>query len=158
MTDKIIHFNRLDTLRDILESTKKKVVIAGGCFDILHIGHISFLEAAKKQGEILVVLLESDDLIRKMKGEGRPINTQEDRAAVLAALSLVDYIVLLPHLLDNSQYDELIFSLKPAIIATTKADPARMHKERQAQALGISVVDVIDRIENQSTSKIASVL
>src|SRR5205085_1112206 len=121
---------------------EKKLVVAGGCFDILHIGHVTFLDGAKKAGDILMVLLENDEQIRKTKGEGRPITTQHDRAQILASLSCIDYVVTLPPMEDDHAYDSLIFSLKPAIIATTQGDPYRSHKERQANHIGAQVIDV----------------
>lgn len=136
----------------------KKIVLVGGCFDILHIGHILFLTKAKEQADIVMVLLEHDQSIRKQKGDGRPINTQIDRAQMLAALKVVDVVVCLPVMTSNTSYDDLIFSLKPAIIATTKRDDARVHKERQAKALGIPLIDVVERVRNQSTSRVSALL
>lgn len=141
-----------------LREEKRKIVLAGGCFDILHIGHITFLQKAKEAGDSLFVLLESDERIRTVKGVDRPINSQQDRAALLAALRMVDYVITLPGIMTNTGYDKLVFSLKPAIIATTKSDSARPHKERQAAALHIPVLDVVGRIQNQSTSKVAALL
>ena len=108
----------------VQEATKlnqegKHIVLAGGCFDILHIGHITFLDKAKEQGDSLFVLIEHDENIKKTKGPGRPINSQDDRAKILASLSVVDYVVKLPAIIDNKLYDNLVIQLKPAIIATT---------------------------------------
>jgi len=141
-----------------LQKQQKKIVLAGGCFDLLHIGHIHFLEQAKKAGDILFVLLEHDATIKKLKGDNRPINTQEDRAKILAALTIVDYVIMLPENADNSFYDDLVIQLKPAIIAATQGDPNRHHKERQAKEIGATVVDVITPITNQSTTHLISVL
>ena len=74
-------------------STGKRIVFTNGCFDILHRGHVTYLSRAKTLGDVLVVGLNSDDSVRRLKGEGRPINALEDRMRVLAALSCVDYIV-----------------------------------------------------------------
>ncbi len=136
----------------------KRVVLAGGCFDILHTGHMAFLEAAKQDGDVLFVLLESDQMITKTKGQNRPINAQKDRATILASLAPVDYVVLLTYLQSHQDYDMLVLALKPAIIATTKGDPGRHHKERQAKLLHIKVVDVMKRIPSSSTSKLAKLL
>jgi rfaE bifunctional protein nucleotidyltransferase chain/domain len=136
----------------------KHIVVVGGCFDILHVGHLVFLEKAKAQGDRLVVLVESDETIRKLKGAHRPINVQDHRARLLAALTMVDMVVLLPALLTNEAYDSILFGLKPAIIATTGGDPNRLHKERQAHAVGGRVVDVVLPVEDQSTSRIVKIL
>lgn len=133
-----------------------KLVLAGGCFDILHFAHIKFLNKAKKEGDCLMLLLESDSRISKIKGNDRPINNQKQRAQILAALPTVNYIVMLNEMPNNNSYDRLISQLKPAIIATTAGDTGRKHKERQAQLTGAKVVDVIKRIDGISTSKLLS--
>lgn len=92
--DKIKTRDEIRTIVGDLKNQGKKIVTCNGCFDILHTGHIKFLEEAKKQGDILVVGLNSDSSVKSIKGEKRPINTEENRAIVLAALSLVDYVVI----------------------------------------------------------------
>lgn len=146
----------------IIQSAKlrkegKIIVLVGGCFDIVHIGHIRFLTQAKKRGDHLFILLESDQTVKKLKGKDHPIHNQKTRAEVLAAFYVTDSIVLLPPLTTNQEYDELAKSLKPAIIATTKGDPGRAHKIRQARGIGARVVDVITRLPHAS-SKLSQVL
>lgn len=88
-------------LRKILEEKKglgKKIVFTNGCFDILHIGHVSYLEEAKGLGDILVVAINSDSSARKIKGAGRPIVPQDERAGILAALESVDYVAMFDEL------------------------------------------------------------
>lgn len=145
-------------LGNMLSQQNKRVVLAGGCFDVLHVGHISFLQKARDTGDILCVMLEADETITAAKGPNRPINTQQDRAAMLAALRAVDYVITLPPGMTDDAYDTLVFTIKPAIIATTKGDAYRRHKERQATAIGAQVIDVIDQIENQSTTRIVNML
>lgn len=141
-----------------LSEQGKKIVLVGGCFDILHIGHIALFENAKKYGDSLFILLESDENIKKIKGSNRPINEQKDRAKILTHLDVVDYIVPLKPMQNNSEYDELVISLKPAIIATTKGDKSRFHKERQAEKIGAKVLDVTGPVSNHSTTKLIEVL
>lgn len=141
-----------------LQKQRSRIVLAGGCFDILHVGHIAFLEEAKRNSDILFVLLESDATVGKIKGKDRPINTQEDRARVLAALDAVDYVVLLPRLETNQQYDDLVSKIRPAIIATTKNDPEKQHKERQAKKIGATVTDVVTRIRSFSSTRLSKLL
>lgn len=141
-----------------LRSKGKKIVLAGGCFDILHIGHITFLKKAKEAGDSLFILLESDEAIKRIKGKNRPINNQEDRAKILAALNVVDFVVLLPANLTDKDYDRIVIQIKPAIIATTKGDPFRMHKERQAVLINCKIIDVTDIISDQSTSRLVKLL
>lgn len=77
-----------------LKQKGKKIVTCNGCFDILHAGHIKFLKEAKAQGDILIVGLNSDSSVKQNKGPKRPINNENDRAEVLAALEMVDYITI----------------------------------------------------------------
>jgi D-beta-D-heptose 7-phosphate kinase/D-beta-D-heptose 1-phosphate adenosyltransferase len=95
-----------------LKTRGKKVVFTNGCFDILHAGHIRYLEAAKAYGDILILGLNSDRSVSKLKGKNRPINTQLDRAYILAALESVDYVVVFD---ENTPY-ELIKAIKPHIL------------------------------------------
>ena len=94
-------FDEIATTLKRLKKQKKKIVFTNGCFDILHRGHVSYLDAAKALGDVLIVGLNSDDSVRKLKGENRPINNQEDRAYILAALESVDYVVVFN---DNTPY------------------------------------------------------
>lgn len=131
----------------------QQLVLAGGCFDILHQGHILFLEAAKKQGDTLFVILESDESIKAKKGNKRPVNSQIKRARILSHLKSVDYVIMLPPLLTGEQYDQIIAVIKPKIIAATAGDPMRMYKERCAKIVGARVVDVIRPVPDESTTK-----
>src|SRR3712207_2220983 len=81
----------------------KKIVVVGGCFDILHYGHVTFLKNAFKEGDILVVALESDEYIQNKKKRA-PIHTQDQRAEILAALRIVSYIIKLPYFVSDEQY------------------------------------------------------
>ena len=156
--NKIIKIDDAIKMAKELREQNKSIVLVGGCFDILHAGHIQFLEKAKKHADALFVLLESDKTIQKTKGQNRPIHVQADRATVLEALSIIDYVIMLPPLQTDSDYDDLLCKLKPIIIATTKGDPNRTHKERQAKLINAKVIDVMERIENKSTSKLAQLL
>ena len=92
MKDKIVSIDKLDILVKQLKDENKKVVFTSGCFDILHAGHVAYLEEAKRKGDVLVVLLNSDDSVKMLKGDTRPIVSQEERAFVIAALESVDYV------------------------------------------------------------------
>lgn len=154
---KRIHREDIKKLADKLHSEREKIVLVGGCFDILHIGHFDFLERAKKLGDILIVLLESDETLTKLKGVNRPIHKQEDRARMLASIEVVDYVVFLPPMDGNKAYDDVIFEIKPAIIATTIGDAYRLHKLRQANSIKAEIVDIA-KVANHSTSKVAKLL
>ena len=97
------------TLSKELKARGKKIIFTNGCFDILHAGHVRYLETAKSYGDVLILGLNSDRSVTALKGEGRPINTQLDRAYILAALEAVDYVVVFD---DDTPYD-LIKTIKP---------------------------------------------
>lgn len=156
--NKIITTKQVIRISQKLHDQNKTIVLAGGCFDIVHIGHIAYLTKAKEQGDILIVLLESDKTIKKIKGDNRPFHTQKERATILSALQVVDYVVLLPFMKNDKNYDSLVFSIKPAIIAATKADPQEIHKQRQAKTIHAQVINVVERINDSSTSKLAKLL
>jgi rfaE bifunctional protein nucleotidyltransferase chain/domain len=89
----------LSTLKKIVGGLKKegkKIVTTNGCFDLLHPGHIIYLNQAKKQGDVLIVGLNSDTSVKKIKGKTRPILNEKDRALMLASLEMVDYVVIFP--------------------------------------------------------------
>tara|TARA_B100001173_G_scaffold312401_1_gene333438 strand:- start:2589 stop:4013 length:1425 start_codon:yes stop_codon:yes gene_type:complete len=95
-----------------MRKKNKKIIFTNGCFDILHIGHIKYLEKAKSFGDVLILGLNSDESIKKLKGDDRPINTQIDRAYILASLEVVDYLVIF----DNETPYELIKLIKPDVL------------------------------------------
>lgn len=98
-------------LVEILKSQNKKVVFTNGCFDILHVGHLRYLNEAKKQGDVLIIGVNSDTSVKRLKGESRPINNQFDRAEMLSGLKSVDYTVIF----EEDTPEELIATLKPSI-------------------------------------------
>jgi D-glycero-beta-D-manno-heptose 1-phosphate adenylyltransferase len=89
---KIIDWSGLAGWRDAQAQAGRKVVVTNGCFDLLHAGHVSYLEAARSQGDCLLVGLNSDESVRNLKGPSRPLNPEADRARVLAALQCVDAV------------------------------------------------------------------
>ncbi len=132
-------------------------VLVGGCFDILHYGHVQFLKKAKKLGSHLTVLLESDNSVTHLKGKGRPIHSQEKRRSILASLKFVDEVVNLPGIMHDNDYDSLIKKINPQVIVATEGDPLTLKKKKQAQALGARFV-AIPKIKVPSTSKIAKLI
>ena len=150
----VIRYKQVPALIEQLKTTGKRVVLVGGIFDLIHRGHVEFLEAAKREGDVLIVLLESDEKTREIKGKNRPINTQEDRAFVLSRFVMVDYILLLPYFRKDKDYEKLVKMLQPDIIAVTKVDMLKNLKKRYAEAVGGKLVEVISRIKEYSTTKI----
>lgn len=92
--DKIIAWDKLPAWRKVFQAAGKKLVVTNGCFDILHLGHVIYLESARHLGDGLLVGVNGDDAARQLKGEGRPVNSEADRAAVLAALASVDGVCI----------------------------------------------------------------
>ncbi|MBE8951099.1 MAG: D-glycero-beta-D-manno-heptose 1-phosphate adenylyltransferase [Quinella sp. 3Q1] len=89
----------------------KKIVFTNGCFDIIHAGHVRYLTAAKNFGDVLIVGLNTDESVRKLKGASRPINTQDDRAEVLLGLKAVDHVIFF----GERTAENLIAEVKPAV-------------------------------------------
>jgi D-beta-D-heptose 7-phosphate kinase / D-beta-D-heptose 1-phosphate adenosyltransferase len=106
--DKIVNRGYLKKAVESLKQNGKKVVFTNGCFDILHSGHVKYLSEARKLGDALVIGLNTDASVRALKGEGRPINNEADRASVLAALGFVDFITLFGEETPKELIDELI--------------------------------------------------
>lgn len=103
----------LSHLAKELRAEGKRIVLANGCFDLLHVGHIRYLQGAKELGDILIVGLNSDQSARILKGQSRPLFPQDERAEMLAALACVDYVTIFPEL----TVENLILALKPDIQA-----------------------------------------
>jgi cytidyltransferase-like protein len=131
----------------------KKVVLVGGVFDLIHIGHLDFLKAAKGQGDVLVVALESKDIVLQSKNRN-PVHSQLQRAEILSYLNCVDGVILLPPMKGYEDYLKLVTELKPHVIAVTKGEPYIQEKEQQAALVGARVMIVNNRIRGFSTTDI----
>jgi rfaE bifunctional protein nucleotidyltransferase chain/domain len=92
--EKLIPWDKLPAWRAAMRARGKKLVVTNGCFDILHLGHVTYLESARNRGDALLVGVNSDSSVGELKGPGRPVNCESDRAAVLAALQSVDGVCL----------------------------------------------------------------
>jgi rfaE bifunctional protein nucleotidyltransferase chain/domain len=109
---KIYKINALLTILDELRQKQKRIVFTNGCFDLMHAGHVHYLRAARDQGDVLVVGLNSDQSVRAIKGPSRPIVEQKMRAQVLEALECVSYVTLF----DAPDPLQLIVALKPDVL------------------------------------------
>jgi len=126
------------------------VVFTNGCFDVLHRGHVAYLNQAKRLGDVLVVAVNSDASVRRLKGPGRPVNPVEDRAAVLAALSCVDYVVVF----EEDSPAALIEAVRPDIYVKGGDYTLDMIPERAlVEAIG-GQVRVLDYVADRSTTAI----
>lgn len=94
--EKIVEYGSLAEWRQRFRATGRKLVVTNGCFDLLHLGHVTYLENARNLGDALLVGVNSDAAVRGLKGEGRPVNREDDRALVLSALASVDYACIFP--------------------------------------------------------------
>ncbi len=127
----------------------KTVVTTNGCFDILHVGHVRYLEKTKTFGDYLIVLLNSDKSVRSIKGPTRPINCEEDRAEILSALKCVDYVVLF----DEDSPRNLLDEMKPDVY--TKGADYTMETLPEADIMrkNNTRVEFIEFVEGKSTTK-----
>lgn len=132
---------------------EKKTVLVGGCFDLLHYGHLKFLKKAKAVGDFLIVALEPDEFIRKKK-KRQPIHTQRQRAQILSSLRFVDLVILLPFFSSDQEYFDMVRAINPKIIAVTEGDPQLKNKEKQIKTIGGELKIVTPLFKKYSTSKI----
>lgn len=152
MAGKIIELSDISKTVLRLKEENKKIVLVGGCFDIIHPGHILFLEAAKREGDALILLLESDESIKKRKGNGRPINSQKNRQIVVSAISDVDYIIPLVGVTTDEEYDRIMIQIRPEVIAITEGDSQTDKRKKQCESIGSELKVVIKKIDNRSTT------
>lgn len=134
-----------------------KKVLVGGCFDLLHFGHTDFLRQAKALGDWLVVALESDENVRRMKGDSRPIHTQAQRKAMLEALSFVNEVIMLPPMNTDEEYGQLVKDVSPHVLAVTEGDPMHDKKQRHARLVSAQII-IIPKVHTPSTSQLAKLL
>ena len=134
----------------VLREAGQRIVFTNGCFDILHAGHVRYLEEARALGDCLVLGLNTDASVRRLKGETRPVNTEPDRAAVTGALAAVDYVVLF----DEPTAETLIEKVRPAVYVKG-GDYTRetLPEARVVEKYG-GEVHFIDLVPGRSTTKI----
>ncbi len=147
---KIVSYPELNRIVSLAKNKKKKVVFTNGCFDLLHIGHIKYLQQAKSYGDLLIIGLNDDSSVRKLKGPKRPLIEQDERAHLIAALDCVDYVVLFSELTP----DRLIKGIKPDILV-------KGGDYTKAQVVGRDFVEsyggrveIVPVVEGMSTSNI----
>jgi rfaE bifunctional protein nucleotidyltransferase chain/domain len=103
----------LSKIIDHQKKAGKRVVLANGCFDLIHAGHVRYLKGSKEKGDILVVALNSDSSVRQLKGEGRPILREKQRAEIISSFSVVDYVTFF----EERKVDRVLLALKPHVHA-----------------------------------------
>lgn len=110
---RILERNRLIARVAISRKHGARIVMANGCFDILHVGHVRYLEEARSLGDLLVVAINADEQVRALKGEGRPVVPERERAEIIAALRAVDYVTIFP----EPTVEALLRAIRPDIHA-----------------------------------------
>ena len=151
---KILDRTKASDVRD--KYAGKAIVFTNGCFDILHVGHVRYLAAAKRLGDILVVGLNSDASVRELKGIGRPLNSQDDRAEVMAALEAVDHVIIFA----EKRVSHLLRQVRPQIYAkggdytvdSLDSEEVVALKEIKAR------IEILPLVPGKSTSKLVQTI
>lgn len=154
VTNKIVSFPDISAIAEQLRKDGNTIVFTNGCFDLVHAGHVSYLSAAAELGDVLILGLNTDASVRKIKGEKRPVIRQEERALVVAAFQMVDYVVLFDapdplNLIETIHPDVLVKGADWPIEAIVGADFVTARGGRVARidlAPGISTTTIIQRI------------
>ena len=111
MREKIVTAEQARAIADAMRGSGRKLVFTNGCFDLLHVGHVRYLEAARALGDALLVAINGDESVRVLKGDGRPLNSESDRAEIVSALACVDHVVVFPEV----RVTALLEKVRPAI-------------------------------------------
>jgi D-beta-D-heptose 7-phosphate kinase/D-beta-D-heptose 1-phosphate adenosyltransferase len=150
MPGKILTRDELLIEREALRGAGQKLVFTNGVFDLLHVGHVRYLQAAREMGDALVVAVNSDRSVRELKGESRPLMNQNDRAEILSALKCVDYVTIF----DDISPRPLIAELLPDVLVKG-GDYAldQIHGREEVEAAGGRVVS-LPFVEGASTSRL----
>jgi rfaE bifunctional protein nucleotidyltransferase chain/domain len=149
---KIVSTSELAKLSEQCRQDGQVLVFTNGCFDILHVGHVRYLQAARSRGDMLAVAINGDESVRYLKGPSRPINAELDRAEVLAALGCVDYVVLF----HTPRVSEVIRTVRPQLYVkggdyTVDAlDPGERHALEEAG----SKIEILELVPGKSTTAV----
>jgi D-glycero-beta-D-manno-heptose 1-phosphate adenylyltransferase len=151
--DKIVSREVLSGMLDAARAYGKTVVLANGIFDLLHVGHVRYLEAAKREGDVLVVGINSDVSAGQLKGPGRPIMDEGGRAELVAALEAVDSVVIFPEL----NVEALLEAIRPDVHAKgTDYTPDTVPERATAARLGVRVAIVGDPKQHSTSALFAA--
>jgi rfaE bifunctional protein nucleotidyltransferase chain/domain len=149
---KIVTADSLAAARDALDAQGRRLVLTNGCFDLLHIGHVRYLQAARALGDALAIALNGDESVRALKGPGRPLNPAEDRAEVLAALGCVDFVTIFA----EPRATRLLAAVRPHIYV--KGGDYRLEtldaSERAALGAAGAEIHLVPMTPGRSTSRL----
>ena len=146
----ILNRKNISEFVDKLHKAGKTVVTTNGCFDILHVGHVRYLQKSKSFADYLIVLLNSDKSVKSIKGDDRPINNEMDRAEILVALNCVDFVVLF----DEDSPAKLLDEIKPDVYTTGADYTMETLPERDIMIKNGTKVEFIDFVQGKSTTNI----
>jgi len=149
---KIVTAPELACVRDTFAAQGKKLVFTNGCFDLLHVGHVRYLQAARELGDALAVAVNSDASVRALKGPTRPVNSEADRAEVLAALGCVDYVVIFREL----RVTDLFLAVRPQIYAKggDYTPDTLVREEREVIEKAGSQIRILPLVPGHSTTNL----
>ncbi len=146
----ILNRKNISEFVDKLHKAGKTVVTTNGCFDILHVGHVRYLQKSKSFADYLIVLLNSDKSVKSIKGDDRPINNEMDRAEILVALNCVDFVVLF----DEDSPAKLLDEIKPDVYTKGADYTMETLPERDIMIKNGTKVEFIDFVQGKSTTNI----
>lgn len=152
MKNKIVSRSELKDIVKKLKAEGKKVVSTSGCFDILHAGHVTYLAAAKEKGDILIVLLNSDSSVKRLKGDQRPIVPENERAIVLAGLESVDYICIF----DEDTPCSVVEEIQPSTVIKGGDYQGKWIPEMDSVATYGGSVEYVQLVDGCSTTNIVN--
>lgn len=147
---KVVERKNIAKLVQDLKSQGKTIVTTNGCFDILHVGHVRYLQATKAFADVMIVCLNSDVSVKKIKGSDRPINNENDRAEILCALECVDYVVLF----DESSPVDLLCEIKPDVYTKGADYTIETLPEAKPVMQNGGRVEFISFVEGKSTTNV----
>jgi rfaE bifunctional protein nucleotidyltransferase chain/domain len=150
--EKLKSAHQLVAIRDEFEATGRKLVFTNGCFDLIHVGHVRYLQEARKLGDALLVAINADSSVRALKGQTRPINSEADRAEVLAAMECVSYITVFT----SMRVTSLIAEVRPQVYAKggDYTVDTLDRDERHALLAAGSQICILPLVPGKSTSAI----
>jgi rfaE bifunctional protein nucleotidyltransferase chain/domain len=155
MTEKVLDLEAARAIAAATRAAGRRLVLANGCFDLLHVGHVRYLAAARALGDVLIVGLNADASVRRLKGPGRPLVPAAERAEMLAALAAVDHVGVF----DDDTPDRLVALLRPAVHAKgTDYTPESVPERASVRAAGGEVAIAGDAKAHSSRDLIATVL
>jgi rfaE bifunctional protein nucleotidyltransferase chain/domain len=152
MSKKILSLHELAERAVEIRAAQRRLVLTNGCFDLLHVGHVRYLEQARGLGDVLVVAINGDESVRALKGVGRPLNSEGDRAEVLAALECVDFVTIFPAL----RATRVIETVRPAIyVKGGDYTPERLDPEEVGALKAVGAeIKTLPLVPGKSTSSL----